>query len=96
MTQDTLFSLAGRVACVTGASSGLGQAAATILARAGAQVVGVARRQAELDAWSAAAPGAACLCAVPGTLVVWCVSPPVSRQAGVCARDAKLVRAVCV
>ena len=57
MTQDTLFSLAGWVACVTGASSGLGQAAATILARAGAQVVGVARRQAELDAWSAAAPG---------------------------------------
>lgn len=57
MTQDTLFSLAGKVACVTGASSGLGQAAATILAQAGARVVGVARRQAELDAWSAAAPG---------------------------------------
>lgn len=40
-----LFSVAGRVACVTGASSGLGRQAALVLARAGAQVVGVARRR---------------------------------------------------
>jgi len=39
-----LFDLTGRVACVTGASSGLGQQAARVLAAAGARVVGVARR----------------------------------------------------
>jgi NAD(P)-dependent dehydrogenase (short-subunit alcohol dehydrogenase family) len=38
------FSVAGRVACVTGASSGLGAAIAAALQEAGAQVVGVARR----------------------------------------------------
>ena len=38
------FSVAGRVACVTGASSGLGAAIAAALAEAGASVVGVARR----------------------------------------------------
>ena len=47
----TLFDLTGRVACVTGASSGLGQRAATVLARAGAKVVGVARRADALEEW---------------------------------------------
>lgn len=42
MTPD--FSVAGRVACVTGASSGLGRAIAQALLDGGAQVVGVARR----------------------------------------------------
>lgn len=50
-----LFSVAGRVACVTGASSGIGRAIATALAQAGAQVVGVARRSAELEDWRAQA-----------------------------------------
>jgi len=45
-----LFSVAGKVACVTGASSGLGRHAALVLAHAGARVVGVARRQDALDA----------------------------------------------
>ena len=48
-----LFDLSGRVACVTGASAGLGQRAATVLAAAGAKVVGVARRAEMLDDWVA-------------------------------------------
>ena len=45
----TLFDLTGRVACVTGASSGLGRQAAIVLGGAGAKVVGVARRAEALD-----------------------------------------------
>ena len=47
-----LFDLTGRVACVTGASSGIGQHAASLLVRAGARVVGVARRADALEAWA--------------------------------------------
>ena len=50
---DDLFSVKGRIACVTGASSGLGRHAALMLARAGAHVVGVARREDALRDWAA-------------------------------------------
>ncbi|MEP3048961.1 MAG: SDR family oxidoreductase [Roseibium sp.] len=52
-----IFDVSGKVACVTGASSGLGRRAATVLAQAGASVVGVARRAEELDTWRTEAGG---------------------------------------
>ncbi|MET0533655.1 MAG: 2-dehydro-3-deoxy-D-gluconate 5-dehydrogenase KduD [Steroidobacter sp.] len=43
MTQSVSFSLAGKVALVTGVNTGLGQGIAVALAQAGADIVGVAR-----------------------------------------------------
>lgn len=54
---QSLFDVKGKTACVTGASSGLGRAAANLLAGAGAQVVGIARRADQLSAWQAEAGG---------------------------------------
>jgi NAD(P)-dependent dehydrogenase (short-subunit alcohol dehydrogenase family) len=51
------FSVAGRTACVTGASRGIGRHLARALAQAGAAVVGVARRADALDAWRAETDG---------------------------------------
>ena len=48
---ENLFSVAGHIACVTGASSGFGRFVATALAHAGASVVGVARRADALQEW---------------------------------------------
>jgi gluconate 5-dehydrogenase len=57
MGAGELFDLSGKVACVTGASSGLGRRAATVLVRAGASVVGIARRADQLEAWQAETGG---------------------------------------
>lgn len=48
-TLDQLFSLRGRIALVTGASNGLGRRMAEVLARAGADVVLLARRERALQ-----------------------------------------------
>lgn len=48
----SLFDVKGRVALVTGASSGLGRRAATLLAEAGAHVIAVARRAEALEEWA--------------------------------------------
>ena len=46
---NPIYDFRGQVALVTGASSGIGQAAARLFAREGAQVIVGARRQRELD-----------------------------------------------
>ena len=55
--QQNLLSLDGHVAVVTGASSGLGRRAATVLVDAGASAIGVARRADALESWIAEGAG---------------------------------------
>lgn len=57
MGNRDIFSVARRVACVTGASSGIGRAIATTLAEAGARVIGLARRAEALDEWRTSTKG---------------------------------------
>ena len=54
-----MFSVHQKVACVTGASSGLGRRAASVLSEAGARVVGVARRAEALAEWQGDGAGRA-------------------------------------
>ena len=51
-----LFDLSGKIACITGASSGLGRRSALVLAAAGAKVVCVARRREALLEFQASMP----------------------------------------
>lgn len=63
-----MFSVEGRIACVTGASSGIGQALASALADRGAKVVGVARRADALVDWAAAGENRTALAGDAGDL----------------------------
>ena len=57
MTNLNMFSLEGRTALVTGANTGLGQGICVAYARAGANVIGVARRSCQETADKIAAFG---------------------------------------
>lgn len=68
MLAKNMFDLTGRVALVTGASSGLGQIAADALLGSGARVVGVARREDRLREWASRWEDQAALLAADLTL----------------------------
>ncbi|WP_027256513.1 MULTISPECIES: SDR family NAD(P)-dependent oxidoreductase [Leisingera] len=72
-----LFDLAGRTACITGASSGLGRRATVVLAAAGAQVVAVARRSEALES----------ICAEIGPSAAYAVADVADRSALKALRD---------
>ncbi|MEH0651801.1 SDR family oxidoreductase [Streptomyces scabiei] len=82
---SALFSLDGRVAVVAGGSSGIGKAIASALARAGASVVIVARKEAELTATVDELTADGCR-------VAW-VSGDLSTRAGVRAAAERAVEA---
>jgi len=71
------FSVSGRVACVTGASSGLGATIAQALAGGGAKVVGVARRADAITAW---APTGGEVTPVSGDLADLDAIPDIARR----------------
>jgi NADP-dependent 3-hydroxy acid dehydrogenase YdfG len=77
-----LFGLEGRVAVVTGASSGLGAAVARSLAGAGARVALVARRKDRLEALAEELGGAAVGCDLLDAGALDAVMPRVADELG--------------
>ncbi|RYE73229.1 MAG: SDR family NAD(P)-dependent oxidoreductase, partial [Hyphomicrobiales bacterium] len=77
------YSLAGKTALVTGASSGFGEATALMLAEAGAKVALVARRADRLEAIKAQIEGKG------GTAVVIVADLSVEAEAQKAVRDAE-------
>ncbi|MFT3771264.1 MAG: SDR family oxidoreductase [Minicystis sp.] len=92
MGTDSKKALAGRVAVVTGASSGIGEATAKALAARGARVALLARRKERLDALAAAIEAAG------GQALAWAVDvtdrPAIERVAAEVAERAGRVDVV--
>jgi NAD(P)-dependent dehydrogenase (short-subunit alcohol dehydrogenase family) len=78
----TMFGLEGRVAVVTGASSGLGAAVATALSQLGARVAVVARRADKLAELAAKIDGIPLACDLSDLDHVGAVVPAVAEQLG--------------
>jgi NAD(P)-dependent dehydrogenase (short-subunit alcohol dehydrogenase family) len=79
---DLMFGLDGRVALVTGASSGLGATVARTLADAGARVAVAARREDRLAALAAEVGGVAVACDLLDPAQVDALVPRVADQLG--------------
>jgi NAD(P)-dependent dehydrogenase (short-subunit alcohol dehydrogenase family) len=82
MTAQRMFGLDGRVAIVTGASSGLGAAVAETLASFGARVAVVARRRDRLDELAKRIDGLAVACDLSDLSQVGAVVPAVADGLG--------------
>jgi NAD(P)-dependent dehydrogenase (short-subunit alcohol dehydrogenase family) len=77
-----MFDLAGRVAVVTGASSGLGAAVARALAAAGARVAVVARRRERLEPLAGEVGGLAVACDLVHAAALDALVPEVAERLG--------------
>ena len=77
-----MFDLAGRVAVVTGASSGLGAAVARALASAGARVAVVARRRERLEPLADEVGGLAVACDLVDAAALDALVPEVAERLG--------------